>query len=85
MANWFKQQGTVQAGYTLSGQPLGNYFTPFFTSPVGISAMLQASHQTFLNNIYDSVRTAFRTSYYEDSVNLQCLIVLTGNWWDPTL
>lgn len=78
--------GKLRAGYKLNGTPAGNshYFTTAFVAPFGVAAMTNASQQAWLNKIYDSVRLA-REDYFEDSINLQCLLVMTGNFWDPTL
>ena len=75
----------IKAGYTLDGTPLtgGDYFSSFFAAPLGVAAMIVPSQQTWLNAIYDAVYTSHE-SYYEDSVNLLCLLTMTGNYWDPT-
>ena len=45
--------------------------------------MTEPSQQQWLNDVYDSVR-GIHEDYYEDSVTLLCLLVMTGNYWDPT-
>lgn len=74
----------IRAGYELSGTPLPNsdYFTSFFISPLGVAAMNDPAQQDWLNVIYDSVYNTYE-DYYEDSVNLLCLMVMTGNFWSP--
>jgi len=74
----------IKPGYLLSGAPIppGDYFTTFFASPMGVAAMCDPADQTWLNAIYDAVR-ARQENYYEDSVNLLCMFVMTGNFWDP--
>jgi len=71
-------------GYTLQGSPLPgtDYFSTAFVAPMAVAAMTGPS-QTWLNSLYAAVRNA-RQGYYEDSINLLSLLVLTGNWWDPT-
>jgi hypothetical protein len=73
----------IQAGYDLDGTPLANYFTTFFAAPLGVAAMTMPTQQTWLNAIYDAV-SATHEDYYEDSVTLLCLLVMTGNYWDPS-
>jgi endo-1,4-beta-D-glucanase Y len=75
----------IRAGYHLDGRPLrgSNYFTIVFAAPFGVAAMMEPSQQQWLNDVYDSVRAAHE-DYYEDSVTLLCLLVMTGNYWDPT-
>jgi endoglucanase len=76
----------IRAGDKLDRTPLGesNYFTSVFVAPFGVAAMTSASQQKWLDRIYAAVRLA-REDYFEDSVNLLCLLVMTGNFWDPTL
>lgn len=73
----------IKAGYQLDGTAIGNYVTSFFVAPFGVAAMSAPTQQPLLNSIYASVYNR-RESYYEDSVNLLSLFVMTGNYWDPT-
>jgi endo-1,4-beta-D-glucanase Y len=75
----------IKPGYQLSGEPIppGEYFTTFFAAPLGVAAMTEPSQQAWLNAIYDAVY-ATHEDYYEDSVTLLCLLVMSGNYWDPT-
>ncbi len=87
IANWIVQStnnnpANIQAGYELDGTPIGNYFTTFFASTFGVGLMTTPQHQTYLNNLYDLVFQRHE-DYYEDSVNLLALLVMTGNFWDP--
>ena len=87
MANWIVQStndnpANIKAGYTLDGVPTGDYFTSFFVSPFGVGVMTTPEHQTYLNNLYDLVYQRHE-DYYEDSVTLLSLLVMTGNFWDP--
>ena len=74
----------IRAGYELNGTPLPNsdYFTTFFVAPMGVAAMSDPAQQDWLNAIYDSVYDMHQ-DYYEDSVTLLCLMVMTGNFWSP--
>lgn len=45
--------------------------------------MTEPSQQQWLDDLYDAVRGRFE-DYYEDSVTLLCLLVMTGNFWDPS-
>ena len=68
----------------LDGDPLDTYFTTFFAAPLGVAAMVTTGQQQWLNDIYDAVYDV-QEDYYEDSVTLLCLLVMTGNFWDPTV
>ena len=75
----------LRAGYRLDGSTWSgtNYFTSFFAAPLGVAAMTRADLQAWLDAIYDAVYQR-QEDYYEDSVTLLCLLVMSGNFWDPT-
>ena len=74
----------LRAGYRLSGKPLGHshFFTIVFAAPLGVAAMNAPGEQAWLDALYAAV-AATHEDYYEDSVTLQCLLVMSGNWWAP--
>ena len=74
----------LRGGYRLDGTPLPDrdYFTIFFASPIGVAAMTDAAQQEWLNDIYETVRERHE-DYYEDSVTMLCLLVMSGNAWSP--
>jgi len=72
----------IKAGYSLDGTLIGNYFTTFFAAPMGVAIMTDPAQQQFLNDIYDAVFDTHE-DYYQDSVNLLALLVMTGNFWSP--
>lgn len=74
----------LSPGYHLDGRPITpeGGFTTFFAAPLGVAAMTWRSGQAWLNALFDSVADRSE-DYYEDSVTLLCLLVMTGNWWDP--
>lgn len=45
--------------------------------------MNDAGSQNWVNAIYGAVFDK-REDYFEGSVALLCLLVMTGNFWDPT-
>jgi endo-1,4-beta-D-glucanase Y len=75
----------IKPGYLLDGTPIppAEYWTTIFAATVGVAAMTVPTQQQWLNDIYDAVR-ATHEGYYQDSVTLLCLLVMTGNFWDPT-
>ncbi len=76
----------IRAGYRLDGStwPDTEYFTTFFAAPLGVAAMTDRQRQDWLNAIYEAVYDVSE-DYFEDSVTLLCLLVMTGNFWDPTV
>jgi endo-1,4-beta-D-glucanase Y len=71
-------------GYRLDGTPAQAqpYFTTAFAAPLGVAAMTDPSLQPFLDATYAAVH-ARHEDYYEDSLTLMALLVMTGNWWSP--
>jgi endoglucanase len=91
MADWIattldQNPANIKSGFALNGTPLpnGDFFTTFFVAPFGVALMTRPAQQQFLNNLYDAVSQTHE-AYYEDSVTLLSLLVMTGNFWDPTL
>lgn len=74
----------VKPGYLLDGTPIppADYFTTFFAAPFGVAAMLDPAGQQWLNGVYDAVVNG-EEGYYEDSVALLSLLLMTRNYWDP--
>ncbi len=85
---WTVKQGSTpenfRAGYALDGANLdGNdYATACFISPTGVAAMATAN-QAWLNQAADYA-AKHREKYYEDSVSLLSLLVMSGNAWTIT-
>jgi endo-1,4-beta-D-glucanase Y len=76
----------IKPGYLLDGTPIppAEYFSTFFAAPFGVAAMLDPAGQQWLNDTYDAVRSEAQ-GYFEDSVTLLSLLVMTRNYWDPAL
>jgi endo-1,4-beta-D-glucanase Y len=91
MADWIAESTgqdpmQIAPGYHLDGDllPGDQYFTSFFATPFAVALMTRPSRQDFLNDLYDAVYQTHE-GYYEDSVTLLSLLVITGNYWDPTV
>ncbi|MGI9254902.1 MAG: glycosyl hydrolase family 8, partial [Thermomicrobiales bacterium] len=74
----------LRSGYHLDGTPLpgSNYFSTFFAAPFGVAAMTDPNGRPWLEALYDAVVDASE-GYYQDSVTLLSLLVMTGNFWSP--
>ncbi|WP_054533120.1 glycosyl hydrolase family 8 [Herpetosiphon geysericola] len=90
ISRWIEQAtgGTatnIRAGYTLNGTALpdSGYFSTFFAAPFGVAAMTVPTSQQWLNRVYDAVRSNHQ-DYFEDTVTLQCLLLMSGNYWSPS-
>lgn len=73
-----------QAGYRLDGtSPGGSDFdTACFISPTGVAART-TGRQRWLNQTF-ACATKRHEAYFEDSVSLLCMLVMSGNAWLPT-
>ncbi|MWV43306.1 licheninase [Paenibacillus sp. HJL G12] len=78
----------ILAGYKLDGSaPLEDYPDLSFTAPMMVGAMLDSSHQNWLNALWD-YNAAVSTEedvYFGNTLRLLSMIVVSGNWWSPTL
>lgn len=79
-----KDPSDIGPGYYLNGNRLNNsrYLSKAFVGPFGVAAMNLESGQSFLNKAFD-ICTELKQDYYEDSIGLFCLLLMTGNYWLP--
>lgn len=88
MTAWMKSQtgsnpAAVRNGYALDGAPFGTASSLAFTAPLGVAAMTDPAHRPWLDAIFQHLQAAQPTTYYEDTLALLAMIVMTGNWWSP--
>lgn len=81
-----KQVGSpdnFKSGYRLDGKNLrgSDFDSACFISPTGVAAMAYGN-QVWLNRTF-SYAINRKEGYYEDTVNLLCLLVMSGNAWLP--
>jgi hypothetical protein len=77
----------VYPGYTLGGTALDTSYTDSsFTSPFGVSAMTDSTNQAWLNSLWTwCVNGGINGNdgYFGNSIKLQSMLVISGNWWRP--
>lgn len=75
--------GEFRDGYRLSGKNLPDTEggSACFFSPTGVAAM-STKHRPWLEKTFSEASRS-RNNYYDDTVNLLCLLVMTGNAWIP--
>lgn len=73
----------LRGGYYLDGREMVDYETMAFTAPLGVGAMVDASNQAWLDAIWQHTVTREPERYYEDTLRLISMIVMSGNWWQP--
>ena len=77
----------IDAGYQLDGTTSADadYRSMAFVAPLAVGAMADAANQAWLNALWDLlVATPLDAeAYYENTLKLLAMIVLSGNWWSP--
>jgi endoglucanase len=75
----------IKAGYKLNGSVSGgaNFLTMAYAAPFGVSAMVDASNQAWLDKVWTLVEGYGPEGYYEDSIKLMTMIAMSGGWWTP--
>jgi endo-1,4-beta-D-glucanase Y len=75
----------IKSGYKLDGVPLVSYTNLAFSTPFAVSAMIDASNQQWLNDLWDftSSRPSSAVNYFDNSIRLLSLLIVSGNWWTP--
>jgi endo-1,4-beta-D-glucanase Y len=78
---------TIKSGYKLNGTMSSgaDYLSMAFVAPLGVGAMVDAANQGWLNAVWNTVVGTPITAegYYENSLKLLAMIVMSGNWWAP--
>lgn len=83
VVNHVDEPDDFKAGYYLNGKGLrgGNFDSACFISPTGVAAM-STDQQPWCDQVFEYAKNQ-KEGYYEDSVNLLCLLVISGNAWLP--
>lgn len=84
--SWIKTKasntpGNIKDGYKLNGTTFGSYNSGAFYAPFGVSAMTSSANQSWLNSLWSHTANSSAEDYYEDSIKLFSMIVMSGNWW----
>jgi hypothetical protein len=76
----------IGPGFNLDGTRLNNdqYESMAFIAPFGVAAMTLKDQQSFVCQAFDLCVTV-QQDYYEDTISLFCLLLMTDNYWVPTL
>lgn len=72
---------SVKDGYKLNGTVTGSGGSGAFYAPFGVSAMTSSTNQNWLNSVWTKTAGSSNEGYYEDSIKLFSMIVMSGNWW----
>lgn len=85
-STWIKTKtggtpGNIKDGYKLDGTTFGSYNSGAFYGPFGVGAMTSSANQSWLNSLWSHTANSAAENYYEDSLKLFSMIVMSGNWW----
>ncbi len=88
MVNWIKTKtgnnpSNIRAGYKLNGDQLTSDTSAAFTAPFIAACVVDSGHQDYLNAGWSKISN-LKEGYYGDSINLLCMLFISGNWWKPT-
>jgi endo-1,4-beta-D-glucanase Y len=77
----------ISAGYTLAGDDIKkrNYEAMSFIASFAVAAMVDTKNQAWLNKLWDYI-VSFdidQFDYYDNSIKMFNLIILSGNYWAP--
>ncbi len=72
----------IKAGYYLNGEPMVDYSDASFTAPFITSCIVDPEAQNYLNMGWELLAHA-KGQYYDDTLTLLNLLLISGNWWNP--
>jgi endoglucanase len=89
--NWIKNKAVnnvenIESGYRLNGDGYGkNYRDLSFIAPFAVGAMVDSSHQQWLNNLWSFIvsKDLSFNSYFAHIIKMQSMIIISGNYWKP--
>jgi endo-1,4-beta-D-glucanase Y len=77
----------IDDGYKMDGASLSPYVynSMAFVPPFGVSAMVDANNQGWLDQVWKTITETplDEGGYYENSIKLLSMLVMSGNWWAP--
>lgn len=77
----------IRSGYSLKGEAIENYYDMSYVAPLLIASMCQKGSdkgaKQWVDSLWNLVADSSMNNYYNDTVKLLCLIVSSGNWWEP--
>ena len=77
----------ISAGYQLNGDDIKtrNFEAMSFIASFAVAAMVDAKNQIWLNKLWDYIFsfTLDQYDYYDNSIKMIAIIILSGNYWQP--
>ncbi|RXZ81999.1 hypothetical protein EBB07_11720 [Paenibacillaceae bacterium] len=93
MNRWIQEKtggdpANIRAGYKLDGsEHLAEWQDLTFSAPFMVSALIDSSNQEWLNKLWDynAAPSTEDQVYFSNNIRLLSMIVVSGNWWSPTI
>ncbi|HYC22955.1 MAG TPA: glycosyl hydrolase family 8 [Candidatus Bathyarchaeia archaeon] len=77
----------IKSGYQLDGTMSSgaDYLSMAFVAPLAVGAMVDATNQSWLDALWNLIVATPLSDggYYENTLKLLAMIVVSGNWWAP--
>ncbi|MCX7956979.1 MAG: glycosyl hydrolase family 8 [Endomicrobia bacterium] len=85
LSNWIQsatsgQVANIKDGYQLNGNQIGSWTNAAFVGPFAVGAMCDSNFQNWLNSLYSWLANRGVDNYYNDSLLVLTLLVVTGNF-----
>lgn len=90
VAHWITKKtnnnpSNIQMGYYIEdGEAIWESNSPIFASPLIVAASIEPKYQSFVNAGWNKMKN-WKSGYYDDCINFMCMLLLTDNWWKPSL
>ena len=88
MAHWIvaktggNPEAVVNGYYLKDGKGIRTWSSPAFVSPFIVAATVDEHYQNFVNKGWEYMSNV-RDDYYNDCINLMCMLMVSDNWWKP--
>lgn len=75
----------IMGGYYLNGTSFREWTDMEFIAPFGVSAMVDAKNQEWLNKLWGAIISdpVSSDAYFGDTIKMICIIIMSGNYWVP--
>lgn len=88
MLAWLKTKhpdpADIKDGYSLDGTAHTSYSSLAFAAPFITACIVDSAHQDYLNAGWSYMtNTVNRESYFGDTINLLCMLLISGKWTRP--
>jgi len=89
IVSWIRKEtnedpSKIKSSYTLDGKAVEQFSSNAFIAPMLVACMISNKNQNYLNKGWDVISSK-HSSYYDDSITLLCLLMISGNWWKPAI